>query len=193
MKLAVLISLSAVVILIENLILDRFSGCMHFPRLTRGRRAFIRTGLMLAALLLPVTALTWGVGRLLPENIMPVGRAAVFVLILGAVTAGLLLLLRKDTMRKRISGYRLEVCAANCVPVGLWQLLAVDAACTAGLVGTLLGVTVAAVALAATGIVLDSLSQRLRLSDSPACLRGLPMEILTAALLVMAAWGLRGM
>lgn len=193
MKLALLISLSVVVIMIENLILERFSGCMRFPRLTRGRRAFIRTGLMLAALLLPVTALAWGVGRLLPENVALPGRAAAFVLILGAVTAGLILLLRNDTARKRFSGYRLEVCAANCVPLGLWQLLAVDAACTAGLVGTLLGVAVAAAVLVAAGVVLDSLSQRLRLCDSPACLRGLPLEIITAALLVMAAWGLNGM
>ena len=194
MKLAQLISLSILVILVENLILEKVLKRLRFPRLARGRRAFAETGLMLETLTLPTAALSWLIGSLLPDGAAMIGRCAVLVLLPAAEATLGIVLMRKagkaeNTRPSREPGYRLTVCAVNCIPLGLWQLLMTDLY-SRGLGITLLGALLLAAIFVTTGVVYESLRQRQTLCDCPACLRGLPLELVTAALLVMAVWGL---
>lgn len=187
MTIIMLISLSVSVILVENLILERCYGMQRFPWMSRNKRRAAENGLlMLGMMVLSMTAALI-VRAVLRENAQTdAWCAAAFVVVLLPVMGVPVWRLPRHDRRM----IRIVVCGVNTVLLGLWLMAAPGGFDTMGAGIMLLASLGAVVIFVLTGLLFESLHQRLRLCDCPRSFRGIPLEFITAALLLMALWGL---
>lgn len=182
-----LISLAVSVILIENLILEKRFGMERFPRMSRKPRRTVENGLVMLGMMLAAMTAAVLCRVLIPEMLIrPAICTAAFLLILVLLTWLPLRRLPQGD-RRRI---RLGVCGVNCALLGLWMLETPGVFDTLGAGWLLVGSAGAVAVFLLAGLLFESLHQRLRMCDCPRSFRGVPLEFITAALLMMALRGL---
>lgn len=192
MSAAEIFALAISAILAENFVFTKLFGACPFFGISDRPRRVLSLGAAISAVMVVSSAVLWAVNRLV---LIPLGveylRVAAFVLICAALVPCVGAVLKKAVPALyEALGANLPLIAVNSAVMG--------AALTAAQAGY--GIVASVVYAAAGGLgftmalfLFASVRERLEFSECPKCFEGLPIALVTAALIAMAFSGFHGM
>lgn len=178
--------------LIDNVILSRFYGICPFLGVSKKTSSALGMGIAVVFVIVLATLITWPIYHyiLLPAEI-PFMDTITYILVIASIVQFVEMVIKKysPSLYKALGVY-LPLITTNCAVLGVAQGNT-DQGLTfvmslANALGTSLGFLVII-------FVFSCIRNRLESSNIPKCLKGVPIALITAALMGLAFIGLSGM
>ena len=178
--------------LIDNVILSRFYGICPFLGVSKKTSSALGMGVAVTFVIVLATLITWPLYNfvLKPAGI-PYMDTIAYILVIASLVQFVEMVIKKysPSLYKALGVY-LPLITTNCAVLGVAQgntdMAYTFAQAMANAIGTSLGFLVII-------FTFSCIRQRLEASNLPKCMKGIPIALITAALMSLAFLGLSGM
>ena len=177
--------------LINNVILSRFYGICPFLGVSKKTSAALGMGVAVICVILLATVICWPIYQLLALANITFMDTITYILVIASIVQLIEMIIKKysPSLYKALGVY-LPLITTNCAVLGVAQgntdqgLSFVDSIAEA--IGTGVGFAVVI-------FVFSTIRYRLDASNTPKAFKGIPIALITAALMAMAFLGLSGL
>ena len=177
--------------LINNVTLSRFYGICPFLGVSKKTSSALGMGLAVTFVIILASAICWPIYQLLSLAGIPFMDTITYILVIASLVQLIEMIIKKysPSLYKALGVY-LPLITTNCAVLGVAQgntdqaLSFADSMANA--IGTGLG-------FALVIFIFSTIRYRLDSSDTPKAFRGIPIALITAALMAMAFLGLNGL
>ncbi|MBR0231213.1 MAG: RnfABCDGE type electron transport complex subunit A [Clostridia bacterium] len=177
--------------LIDNVVLSRFLGLCPFLGVSRKTSTAAGMGAAVVAVITLSSAITYAINQLLLKTLdMEYMRTIVFILIIAALVQSVEIILKKKIPSLyNALGVYLPLITTNCAVLGV----AIDSAQKGfGFWQTMLFSVGTAVGFLVAIVIMAGIRERIEHNKIPESFKGMPIVLLTAALMAIAFFGFKG-
>lgn len=178
--------------IIDNVVLSRFYGICPFLGVSRKVESSLGMGIAVTLVIIIASAICWPIYQLLKVAGIPFLDTIVYILVIASLVQIAGLIIKKYTPGLyQVLGIYLPLITTNCAVLGVVQSNTDQSLdflnSMANAIGTSLGFFLIMIVFAA---IRTRLEQN---SDTPKAFKGLPIALITAAIMALAFLGLGGM
>ena len=190
MKSLIVILLSSV--LVNNYVLSRFLGICPFLGVSKKLDQATGMGVSVTAVMLLATAVTWPIQHLLLDRVgLGYMQTIIFILVIAALVQMVEIVLKKvSPSLYQALGIFLPLITTNCAVLGVAILMVQK---EYGLLEGLVYSVSTALGFAVALVLFAGMRERLEFEEVPKAFQGVPIALITAALLAMAFMGFSGL
>ncbi|NLN47191.1 MAG: RnfABCDGE type electron transport complex subunit A [Clostridiaceae bacterium] len=179
-------------ILVDNFVLSRFLGICPFLGVSKSRKTAMGMSLAVLFVMLAATAFTWPVFHLV---LRPLGlgylQTLVFILVIAALVQCIEAILKKSVPTLyRALGIYLPLITTNCAVLGL-TILNIDA--DYGFLQSIVNSLGAGLGFMLALFIFSGVRDKVDHADVPETFKGLPITLVSAALVSIAFFGFKGL
>ena len=178
-------------VLVNNYVLSQFLGCCPFLGVSKNLKNAIGMGVSLTFVMILATAATWPVQKfILERNGMGYLQIIVFVLMIGAIVQFLEIILKKyiPPLYEALGVY-LPLITVNC---GLFGVTIVNITKEYSLIESLVNALGAGSGFLLAIVIFAGIREHTENSDPPEAFRGLPITLISVAILSLSFFGFSG-
>ena len=177
-------------ILTNNYVLVNFLGICPFLGVSKRLDSFVGMGLSVTAVMVLATAVTWPVQQLLDKFDLSYLQTIAFILIIAVLVQLLELVLKKFIPPLYVAlGVYLPLITTNCAVLGV-TILNIDEGY--GYVESLICALGAGLGFLLAMVLFSGVRRRLQDAQPPACFEGLPITLVSAAIVSLSFTGFAG-
>ena len=178
-------------VLVNNYVLNQFLGCCPFLGVTKILKNAIGMGLSVTFVMILASAATWPIQKnLLDPNAMGYMQIIVFILIIGALVQFLEIVLKKyvPPLYEALGVY-LPLITVNC---GLLGVTIVNINKEYGFIESLVNAAGAGLGFLLAMVIFSGIREHTENSDPPESFKGLPITLISMAILSLSFFGFSG-
>ena len=190
MSVTTLLAISLGAILTNNFIFSQFLGICPFLGVSKRLDSSVGMGLSVTAVMVLATAVTWPVQQLLDKFGLSYLQTIAFILIIAVLVQLLELVLKKFIPPLYVAlGVYLPLITTNCAVLGV-TILNIDEGY--GYVESLICALGAGLGFLLAMVLFSGVRRRLQDAQPPACFEGLPITLVSAAIVSLSFTGFAG-
>lgn len=189
-----LLTLGLSAVLINNVLLAQFLGICPFLGVSKKSQSALGMGISVIFVIVLSTMITWTIDKFL---LFPYGitymRTIVFILVISAIVQFVEMFIKKTApFIYKMLGIYLPLITTNCAVLGVAIIAVQEKKLQISFPKMLVYATGISVGFTLVIYVFSTIRERLENADTPEALKGTPIALITAGIMAIAFFGLKG-